>query len=95
MLIVPLKAVPSQTLQINLDGQNARISVRTIGRLLYFSLEGVAVIRLARDRVRQLIDAQYHGFEGDFAFIDTQGTDDPVYTGLGSRWQLVYYSAVV
>lgn len=93
MFIVPLKPVPSQTLQIGLAGQSALITVRTIGRLLYFSLEGVAVTRLVRDRVRQLIDSQYHGFIGEFAFIDTQGKDDPLYTGLGTRWLLVYYDA--
>jgi hypothetical protein len=37
----------------------------------------------------------YLGFEGDFVWLDTQATAnnpaaDPVYTGLGSRWQLLY-----
>ena len=32
----------------------------------------------------------YLGFVGDIAFFDTQGTSDPSYTGLGSRWILVY-----
>ncbi|MCP1257899.1 phage baseplate plug family protein [Acetobacter lambici] len=27
---------------------------------------------------------------GDLAFADTQGTQDPDYTGLGSRFVLVY-----
>lgn len=93
MVIVPLKAVPSQTEQIALAGQSALITVRTIGRLLYFSLEGVVENRIARDRSRLLVAAQYHGFVGDFAFIDTQGLDDPQYTGLGTRWQLAYYNA--
>lgn len=93
MIVIPLKPVPSQTLQVTLDTQDARITVRTIGDLMYFSLEGVAVTRLIRDRVRQLIDSKYHGFRGDFAFVDTQGTDDPIYPGLGDRWKLVYFSA--
>lgn len=93
MVIVPLKAVPSQTEQISLGGQSALITVRTIGKLIYFSLDGVVVNRIARDRSRLLVAAEYHGFVGDFAFIDTQGLDDPKYTGLGSRWQLVYYDA--
>lgn len=33
----------------------------------------------------------YLGFEGDIAFFDMQGGDDPQYTGLGSRWILVYF----
>lgn len=93
MLIVPLKAVPSQTEQIALGGQSALITVRTIGGLLYFSLGGVLTNRIARDRARLLVGAQYHGFLGDFAFVDTQGRDDPRYPGLGTRWQLVYFNA--
>ncbi|WP_321900039.1 hypothetical protein [Paraburkholderia heleia] len=27
---------------------------------------------------------------GDLAFMDMQGADDPQYTGLGSRWLLVW-----
>lgn len=39
----------------------------------------------------------YLGFQGDFLFIDTQASptqpaQDPQYTGLGSRWQLLYLS---
>jgi hypothetical protein len=33
----------------------------------------------------------YLGFIGDLAFYDTQGTDDPLISGLGQRWQLVYW----
>jgi hypothetical protein len=32
------------------------------------------------------------GFIGDLIFIDTQGTSDPNYTGLGSRFLLAYLS---
>lgn len=89
-LEVPLNPVPNQTVVVTLAGQVARITVRTIGSLLYFSLEGIAINRIARDRQRLLIDSQYHGFVGDFQFIDTRGTADPQYWGLGDRWRLVY-----
>lgn len=40
---------------------------------------------------------RYLGFQGDFVFIDTQASAnnavlDPQYSGLGSRWQLLYLS---
>lgn len=91
MLVVPLDAVPSQTVNVTLANQPARISVRTIGTKLYFSLDGIVTNRICRDRQRLLVDAQYQGFAGEFAFVDTQGVADPVFTGLGSRYQLVYY----
>jgi hypothetical protein len=37
-----------------------------------------------------LVREAYLGFAGDLAFVDTAGSDDPQYTGLGSRWQLLY-----
>jgi hypothetical protein len=45
-----------------------------------------------------LEDAQYQGFEGDFILVDTLASPtvpalDPEYTGLGSRWQLIYVEA--
>ena len=42
-------------------------------------LNGVALVR-----------SSYLGFVGDLAFYDTQGSSDPVYQGLGTRYQLVY-----
>lgn len=93
MLIVPLEAVPSQTVNVTLANQQAKITVRTIGTKLYFSLDGVITNRICRDRVRMLVDAQYRGFVGEFEFRDTQGGNDPVYTGLGSRYFLVYLNA--
>lgn len=36
----------------------------------------------------------YFGVLGDFAFVDTQGSDDPQYTGLGSRFLLVYWPSL-
>lgn len=40
---------------------------------------------------------RYLGFEGDLVFIDTQAgptvpTEDPEPSGLGTRWQLMYFS---
>ena len=46
--------------------------------------------RICLDR-RMLVRAPYLGFLGDIGFMDTQGTDDPIYTGLGSRFQLIYF----
>ena len=39
---------------------------------------------------RILAVTQYTAFVGDFIWVDTQGTDNPLYSGLGARWQLVY-----
>jgi len=42
---------------------------------------------------RLLKNRQYLGFVGDFMFVDTQGSDEPQYAGLGTRWLLLYLEA--
>lgn len=57
-------------------------------------LAGVVIAAgvLARDGV-PLIGNAYSGFPGDLAIFDTQGNDDPVYTGLGDRFKLLWAKA--
>ncbi len=91
MKSIPLSAVPSQAFESQLSPDKlARISLRTFGRYLYFTLDGVVATRLCRDRVRLLLDAEYHEFGGDFMIVDTQGRNDPNWSGLGARYILVY-----
>lgn len=94
MIRIPLQAVPNQTFSVSLAGQAAQIALRQNGDSLYFDLSvnnsPIVSTKICRDRQRLLIDAKYRGFVGDFAFVDTQGTDDPFYAGLGARWQLYY-----
>jgi hypothetical protein len=33
----------------------------------------------------------YQGFSGQLCFVDMQGYTDPVWTGLGTRYQLMYF----
>lgn len=97
MLLIPLQAVPNQTLAVTLARQNAQLALRQNGDALYFDLtsNGVSIVRtrICRDRQRMLLDVSYRGFIGDFAFVDTRGSVDPQYFGLGSRFQLYYIGA--
>jgi hypothetical protein len=93
MQIIPLTAVPSQTLSIVLNQQNCAIKVYTLstGLFLDLYLEGTLILSaiICRDRV-QLVRQPYLGFVGNLAFMDTEGTEDPEYTRLGSRFVLMY-----
>lgn len=100
MMRIPLQAVPNQTLAVTLARQSVQIALRQNGSNMYFDLlvanEYIVRSRICRDRQRLLLDAKYHGFVGDFAFIDTQGSEEPFYTGLGgntARFQMVYLEA--
>jgi hypothetical protein len=104
MKVVPLAAIPSQALNVTLGNQNCQLVVyqKTTGLYLDLSVSSVPVSTTVRCVVstRLLLDRQYSGFIGDFGFIDTQPpngdvgqAEDPVYTGLGGRWVLIYLEA--
>lgn len=95
MSVVPLGAVPSQTLGLTLDQQSCGLRIyqrNTGGTFMDLSLAGqpIAITSILRYGSRALQDRQYLGFVGDFTLVDTNGTADPLYAGLGTRFQLVY-----
>lgn len=108
MQLVPLTAVPSQLVQAVLNGQSVSLSIYQLGMApatdLYCDLtsNGTPIVNCRKCRAFSgspteaapflLLDAGYWGFQGDFLFIDSEGDEDPQYSGLGSRWQLIYYS---
>jgi len=108
MQLVPLTAVPSQLVQANLNWQSVSIAVYQLGMApvtdLYCDLtsNGAPIVTCRKCRAFSgsatdaapflLLDSAYRGFQGDFLFIDSEGDEDPQYSGLGSRWQLIYYS---
>lgn len=90
---IPLRAVPSQSLSVVLAGQSCQVNVYEKSTGMYLDLfvnhQPIVTTALCHDRVR-LVREDYRGFVGDLAFIDRRGNADPVYTGLGDRFILVY-----
>src|SRR6476661_7566929 len=96
----------SQPTRIELKAKNIQIPVHAAGTIVIDPPEYDAVNLLFMDLyvsdvlivggalclngVKIKRDA-YLKFIGDLAFQDTQGNADPVYTGLGKRWLLVYW----
>jgi len=96
-LIVPLSPVPSQRLSIVLANQNCQINVFQKQDSMYVDLaiDGDSILRTkaARNSIRLLLGAEYRGFIGDLVFVDNIGDEQPFYTGLGSRWFLLYLTS--
>jgi hypothetical protein len=93
LLAIPLQAVPNQTVQCTLSSQACTINVYQLQYGLFVDVlvgNTYVVASAIAENLNRLVRAPYTGFIGDLAFMDTQGTDDPVYTGLGARWQLLY-----
>jgi hypothetical protein len=93
MLVVPLQAVPSQTLSVILASQNCRINVyqKSTGLFLDLFVNDVALMTtvLCRGRLSMTSKASM-GFVGDLFFKDLLGAADPDYTGLGTRFLLCH-----
>jgi hypothetical protein len=92
-LIVPIQALPYQSLTVQLGGQQCRINIFQNREMLCMDLT-VNSVRIAsslccRDRT-SIIRHAYLGFVGTLAFVDTMGVSDPVFTGLGTRFKLAY-----
>ena len=94
MLVIPIQPVPSQQVLCVLDGQNCQISIYLRNENIYVDLNSDGVNRclacLAHNAVALDSCNSWDGFIGNLYFIDTQGTDDPQYTGFNTRWFLVY-----
>ncbi len=60
---------------------------------LYLNGTPIISCRLVRNLIPWLLDAKYQGFVGDLVMADTFADTDPVYTGLGTQYQLAYLSA--
>lgn len=93
MLTVPLQPIESQAVTCVLGGQYCQINVyqKAYGVFLDLYINDVLIIGgvLCRNGVRT-VRSVYLGFIGDLVFIDTQGSSDPQYQGIGSRYVLVY-----
>lgn len=94
--IIPLQATPNQTLTISLANQACQIDLLTKTTGLYMNLyvnNSPIILGVACENRNRIVRDLYLGFSGDLVFNDKQGSDDPVYTGLGSRFDLVYIEA--
>lgn len=93
MIVVPLQPFPNQTLQVQLANQACTLNVYQYDYGLFMDVyvgASLIVAGVICQNVNRIVRSAYLGFTGDFIFVDTQGITDPVYTGLGSQYQLVY-----
>lgn len=92
---ISIQPVPSQTTQVVLDGQSCAISIYVKNQCMFIDLSvngnQIAYAIQCKNLVT-LIPTAYLGFSGWLVFFDTQGSSDPIYTGLGSRYVLLYMS---
>lgn len=98
--IVPLQPLAAQTVTVNLNNQACTITVsqKSTGMFIDLYVDNALIIGgVICQNLNVIVRNAYLGFIGDIAFVDTQGdpntglTQDPFYTGLGSRFLLEYF----
>ena len=103
MQVVPLNAIPNQTLSVLLGNQACQLNVfqSFFGVFMDVYVDDGATLIIAGvlcENKNRIVRSSYLGFVGDFVFVDTQAPTDqpglnPYYAGLGDRYQLVYLEA--
>jgi hypothetical protein len=90
---IPLSSTGSQSFSILLNQQQCNINVYQLSTGLYCDIavsgNPIVTTMLCLNLVG-LVREAYLGFSGQLFFYDTKGTDDPYFSGLGTRYQLVY-----
>jgi hypothetical protein len=95
MMIVPLQATPSQTLQVTLGSQLVQLNLAQKMTGLFIDIyvaNNVILTGAICQNLNWIVRDSYLGFIGDLFFFDTQGVNDPAYSGLGTRYLLAYVS---
>lgn len=93
MQMIPIRAVPNQTLQVLVASQAVTLNVYQFAYGLFIDVylnDALVVGGVICNNLTRIVRSAYLGLAGDFAFVDTQGSKNPVYTGLGDRFQLLY-----
>jgi hypothetical protein len=97
MLIVPAQANPNQAFNVSLGGQQVQLAIfqTNYGLFMNVAVSGTPIVNgVICENLSPVVREAYSGFIGDFIWIDTSGAgEDPVYTGIGARYQLVYLEA--
>lgn len=101
LIIVPVRNLPNQEFTTTLNNQQVRLRIYERRFRSHIPNDHRIYIDVILNNILLIAGAMCQhavpiiqditlGFTGDLAFVDTEGTDDPKSSGLGTRWLLVY-----
>lgn len=93
MIQVPLQALASQVVAVVLGNQNTQLNIYSKLGVLYMDVyvnNAPIIVGVQCQNGNRIVRGVYLGFLGDLIFVDTQGSSDPFYSGLGTRFFLEY-----
>lgn len=95
MLVIPLQPLPSQIVSVSLAGQACTIAVAQKGDSLFLDLHvdnALVIGGVICQNLNVIVRSLYLGFTGDLAFFDVHGLSDPVFSLIGTKHFLGYFS---
>lgn len=94
MLSIPVQPVGAQTLSISLGGQSVQLGIfqTRYGLFMTVQVNNVQIVAWTLcENLNRIVRDLYLGFVGDLVWFDNSGANtDPVYTGLGAQYSLLY-----
>ena len=91
--IIPVQPVGNQTLNTQLSNQAVTLNIQQLLSGLYMTVlvNGELIVGpVICQNLNRIVRDLYFGFQGDFVWDDNEGASDPIYTGLGTRYSLIY-----
>lgn len=96
MLTVGAQAIPNQQLQCQLGNQAVTLNIYQTPFAMHMDVlvgSDLIVAGVICENANRIVRDAYLGFSGDFVWFDTTGEgNDPVYTGIGTQFSLIYLS---
>lgn len=96
MLLLPIKPEPNQRFSVVLDNQNCTFELYQRYDRIYASVyidETPLITGVICLDCTSLMQTSTTAFSGFLCFVDTLGNEPPQWEELGTRWQLVFFSA--
>lgn len=101
MQVIPIRPLQNQTLQVQLAQQAVALNIYQLAYGLFVDVykdNALVIGGVIAQNLNRIVRDEYLGLIGDFVFFDTQTAagepgQDPVYTGLGDRYLLLYLEA--
>lgn len=93
MLTITTAAIPAQEFNVMLAGQNCQIRIYQKSTGMYCDLmvnNSTIIAGVICQNLNPIVRDSYLGFVGDLMFEDTQGSSNPTYDGLNTRYFLRY-----
>lgn len=95
--VIPIRAIQAQSLNVIINGALIRIDLYQRSTGLYLDLWQNSIKTVAGaicQNMNPILHAPYLGLGGDLFFLDLQGSSDPTFDGLGSRYILIYADGI-